>query len=1339
MSQNLLAEAQWLRDNPHFSERPASIREFMGPDYLDLVDTIRPGVLEVLVEIFGEEVDPQWISVKRKAALTGSIGWGKCGTLDSMVNMSDGTYKRTADIRVGDRLPGGVVSMSEDNGVRPVYRLTTTWGQSIEVSENHPIWVEGRGWVEVHDVHEHDRVTLLRGWEAENPVDQDDHLYRLAGYMIADGGMTGSQPTWTKGNPHLEADMQDIMRRMGWTLSVKKETPNFRHYGIVSGGDARRLFAQWGIWGSDAHSKRVPEFVFRSSNDKIKQFLCAYLESDGHNDEHGANFHSVSRDMLADVQKLLLRLDVPCMLTVKNGRYKGERHVSWRLRVPAAGWNKVRTWDFKDPANRTMSFDYVDPDTIPLGLCGCGCGEETAVVKKAAYGYKRGDRKRFRRGHANRVRPEVLNPVCRVASVERVEDQQTWAIQVDPTHHLYMDDILTHNSTAASIILTYCVHWVQCLKDPQGFFGLMPGTRIAFMMMSTSERQAREVLFGDVKARVNHSSWFQRFCKFDPQFKNQLRFPRDIWIVPGGSEETRFEGYNILAGIIDEADSHKQTDLKDYAEQGLDTILNRITSRFPDYEAETHRGLIVVIGQMKSATGFMHRIYTEWKKDTTAATRRVMLWESLGWHKFTENPADIAGGRETAPRKSFVYDVDHKRIIPTPEARSAGIDFHTPDSGYIEVPTAYLTDFRRDPIKALKDLAGIPPEASDPFIALPDRILACQEHWHARFGDDPRVGDEPTWPKLRMPHATDGIKRVVHLDLAVSGQGDALGLAMGHVAGIVDVDGEEKPLIVFDLLMRIHAPSGGEIILGDVRRVIYRLARDLGYPIKLVTADGFSSVDTLQQMRKAKINADYLSVDKTKQPYEDLREAIYDERVLFPKYLSRIREGDTEPINIAYRELSQLSDVGMKIDHPTPGCFVGETRIPTLDGQYPQISELEGKETWVYSCAQDGTVVPGRARGRMTKEVSELVDVILDNGYVARCTPEHPWMLRDGTYKAAAELEPGVDRLMPINFSWPVDGGYTRITHPNGERQSGHRMVAEHMSGRKVRPTEIVHHVNRVKIDNRPENLEIIDESDHKTEHANEFWSGKESAFREGYNTWLSSPRKDEMYARRRNPGWTAGKDLEAQRQVIESRRNFRSDITLEVMATVMRALTANEASRMLGCGRNVIIARLTQGGYKDWDDFKARHGDNHKVRAVIPVHLDRPVPVYDLEVDEWSNFALPGGVFVHNSKDVADAMAGVVHVLMTQIQYRRGALHVAHPAPDREAPLASQVQAESLGSQGESLAQVIMGGRDAPAPWSGGDPTSSGPSFEDWLARYGQPAQGASGPPVVELPRRTD
>src|SRR3954451_18036108 len=60
-------------------------------------------------------------------------------------------------------------------------------------------------------------------------------------------------------------------------------------------------------------------------------------------------------------------------------------------------------------------------------------------------------------------------------------------------------------TTIASIVLPYLVHWVLCLKDPQDFFGLIAGSRIAFMQMSTSEKQALEVVFGDIKARIKHS------------------------------------------------------------------------------------------------------------------------------------------------------------------------------------------------------------------------------------------------------------------------------------------------------------------------------------------------------------------------------------------------------------------------------------------------------------------------------------------------------------------------------------------------------------------------------------------------------------------------------------------------------------------------------------------------------------------------------------------------------------------------------------------------------------------------------------------------------------------
>jgi intein/homing endonuclease len=49
----------------------------------------------------------------------------------------------------------------------------------------------------------------------------------------------------------------------------------------------------------------------------------------------------------------------------------------------------------------------------------------------------------------------------------------------------------------------------------------------------------------------------------------------------------------------------------------------------------------------------------------------------------------------------------------------------------------------------------------------------------------------------------------------------------------------------------------------------------------------------------------------------------------------------------------------------------------------------------------------------------------------------------------------------------------------------------------------------------------------------------------------------------------------------------------------------------------------------------------NHKVISIK--ELDTTEDVYDIEVDGNHNFALSAGVFVHNSKDSADAFCGSV------------------------------------------------------------------------------------------------
>lgn len=52
------------------------------------------------------------------------------------------------------------------------------------------------------------------------------------------------------------------------------------------------------------------------------------------------------------------------------------------------------------------------------------------------------------------------------------------------------------------------------------------------------------------------------------------------------------------------------------------------------------------------------------------------------------------------------------------------------------------------------------------------------------------------------------------------------------------------------------------------------------------------------------------------------------------------------------------------------------------------------------------------------------------------------------------------------------------------------------------------------------------------------------------------------------------------------------------------------------------------------------------RIRSVKRINPPTPVPVFDITVHGTENFKLAYGPYVHNSKDVSDAVAGVVQGL---------------------------------------------------------------------------------------------
>src|SRR6059036_1521488 len=85
------------------------------------------------------------------------------------------------------------------------------------------------------------------------------------------------------------------------------------------------------------------------------------------------------------------------------------------------------------------------------------------------------------------------------------------------------------------------------------------------------------------------------------------------------------------------------------------------------------------------------------------------------------------------------------------------------------------------------------------------------------------------------------------------------------------------------------------------------------------------------------------------------------------------------------------------------GCFSGDTLIALADGRSLSFKDLigeqaEGKEHFGYTIRRDGKIGLERLINvRMTKAQAKVLRITLDNGESIICTPDHRFMLRDGS------------------------------------------------------------------------------------------------------------------------------------------------------------------------------------------------------------------------------------------------------------------------------------------------------------------------------------------------------
>lgn len=424
----------------------------------------------------------------------------------------------------------------------------------------------------------------------------------------------------------------------------------------------------------------------------------------------------------------------------------------------------------------------------------------------------------------------------------------------------------------SSIIIAYVAYVTCCLKNPQAWLGLAPGENLDIVNVATRAEQAKDVFFGKLVARINSPC----FAKFRPQIsRNKVFFLNKpgVNLYSLHSKAQKWEGYNLLAWVMDEADAFQTNEGTQNAEEVYNVLSSSAASRFPD-----KRWIGLIISYPRSDNGFMLTHAQQMKEIDRAYVDIQPTWNV---HPF--------------------YDPNHPSFKDFPWVRVYD---------RYDVPEPFEVFFLNNPVDSAMSYMCIPPPLVGAFFEYPDLLEEC-----ARPELEPAAWVLPSATNRTLTvKATDAmtgeivereetarytamyisrkIKEAEPCHYYIHGDPgetrDAFALCLGHtlpdVSRIETMDKEVTlNRVEIDLMIEWKPAHNQPVDYINVRETIIQLCR--WYPVIQVTFDKFQSAQIIQELRDVDIMAKQMSFSRADQlaMYQSLKIMTYNRLITWPK------------------------------------------------------------------------------------------------------------------------------------------------------------------------------------------------------------------------------------------------------------------------------------------------------------------------------------------------------------------------------------------------------------------------------------------------------------------------
>jgi replicative DNA helicase len=485
--------------------------------------------------------------------IAGRPAMGKCVAFDTEILLADGSISTIEEIYQSRHAE--LLSLGNDwrfyqtqplayvdDGIKPVFRVTTRLGKYVETTITHP-YLTINGWRKLSELKVGDKIAVPRRLDVFGTEIMRDSEIKILAYLIGDGCLTGTSPQFTNNNPLLQEDFsQAITNFVG--LKVNKNSNN----------SLKLWLQELGIWGKDAHAKTIPEVIFKLTRSQIALFLNRLFATDGwasvlKTAQVQLGYCTVSEKLARQIQHLLLRFGIIATLKERSVKYKDTRRKAWQLDITDAYSIKTFVSEIgifgKEKAisqvevtleGRVYQTNY---DTIPVDIW-----EQLASVKGNepwSILARRAGIKAYSNIHVGKrtlsrerlwtlastlehlplqqlvdselvagvgFRPgKLMNPKGdiywdEIVSIESMGKKQVYDLTIPNTHNFIANDICVHNTSFAINIAHYIA---GSMRMPVAIFSLeMSKEQLALRMLSSEAKIESTYL---KSGRISQNQW----------------------------------------------------------------------------------------------------------------------------------------------------------------------------------------------------------------------------------------------------------------------------------------------------------------------------------------------------------------------------------------------------------------------------------------------------------------------------------------------------------------------------------------------------------------------------------------------------------------------------------------------------------------------------------------------------------------------------------------------------------------------------------------------------------------------------------------------------------------